>query len=146
MPRVVEHHTRSSRTTRAWPSPSRWRSPSPGSAYKLGGLADVTGAFLAGVMLSRTDLGHASPRRFRGSSYSLFIPIFFVFIGSYVTADDLLAAPGSGRGRDLVALATKLFGCGAPRSPAANPRRPRCASARAWSAAAKSRSSWRRSG
>ena len=54
MPRVVEHHSKlESDDTRvalalgmclvfAW------------AAYKVGGLADVTGAFLAGVMISRT--------------------------------------------------------------------------------------------
>jgi len=112
MPLVVEHHTRlESDDTRvalalglalvfAW------------AAYKLGGLADVTGAFLAGVMLSRTDLGRTITEPVSRLGYSLFIPIFFVFIGSYVTADDLVAAPAMGAAVILVALATKLVGCG----------------------------------
>jgi Kef-type K+ transport system membrane component KefB len=112
MPRVVEHHTRlESDDTRvalalglalvfAW------------AAFKVGGLADVTGAFLAGVMLSRTDLGHTIVKPVSQLGYSLFIPIFFVYIGSYVTADDLLASPLLGIAIVLVALATKLVGCG----------------------------------
>jgi Kef-type K+ transport system membrane component KefB len=113
MPRLVEHHTRlESDDTRvalvlgmclvfAW------------AAYKIGGLADVTGAFLAGVMISRTDLGHAIMAPVARLGYSLFIPIFFVFIGSYVTAHDLLSAPLLCTAVIVVALVTKLVGCGA---------------------------------
>ncbi len=112
MPLIVEHHTRiESDDTRvalalggallfAW------------AAFKVGGLADVTGAFLAGVMLSRTDLGHAITKPVSQLGYSLFIPIFFVFIGSYVTADDLLTSPWLCAAVVAVALATKLIGCG----------------------------------
>jgi Kef-type K+ transport system membrane component KefB len=112
MPRLVQHHSRlESDDTRvalalglalafAW------------AAFKLGGLADVTGAFLAGVMLSRTDLGHTITKPVSQLGYSLFIPIFFVFIGSYVTADDLLASPLLALAVIGVALATKVIGCG----------------------------------
>ena len=113
MPRIVEHHTRlESDDTRvalalgmallfAW------------TAFKLGGLADVTGAFLAGVMLSRTDLGRTIFKPVSQLGYSLFIPIFFVFIGSYVTSDDLLTAPLLSLAVVAAAIATKLLGCGA---------------------------------
>ncbi len=113
MPRLVAHHYRlESDDTRVALALGlalafSW------AAFRLGGLADVTGAFLAGVMLSRTDLGHSIRKPVSNLGYSLFIPIFFVFIGSYVTADDLLASPLLALGVIGIAIATKLVGCGA---------------------------------
>lgn len=112
MPLVVEHHSKlESADTRvalalAMALSFAW------VAYRLGGLADVTGAFLAGVMLSRTDLGHEILEPVQRLGYSLFIPIFFVFIGSYVTAGDLLASPLLGVAVIAIAILTKLVGCG----------------------------------
>jgi Kef-type K+ transport system membrane component KefB len=83
-------------------------------AYQVGGLAEVTGAFLAGVMLSRTDLGHHIIEPVSRLGYTLFIPIFFVFIGTYVTRDDLTAAPWLCTIIIVVAVATKVVGCGLP--------------------------------
>ncbi len=112
MPLVVQHHYRLESTdtrvalalaaalTFAW------------LAFRLGGLADVTGAFLAGVMLSKTELGHHIMEPVQRLGYSLFIPIFFVFIGTYVTSDDLLARPGLCAVIVLVAILTKVVGCG----------------------------------
>jgi len=112
MPLVAEHHTRiESPDTRvalalAMALGFAW------TAYRLGGLADVTGAFLAGVMLSRTDLGHHITEPVSRLGYSLFIPIFFVFIGTNVTGADLTAAPLLCAAVVAVAIATKLAGCG----------------------------------
>jgi Kef-type K+ transport system membrane component KefB len=112
MPLVVQHHARiDSADTRvamalAAALAFAW------AAYKIGGLADVTGAFLAGVMLSRTDLGHHILEPVQRLGYSLFIPIFFVFIGSYVTGNDLVASPVLGVIVIAVAILTKLVGCG----------------------------------
>ena len=83
-------------------------------AFRVGGLADVTGAFLAGVMLSRTDLGHHIVEPVSRLSYSLFIPIFFVYIGTHVSADDLTQAPLLCAIIVVVAIATKVVGCGLP--------------------------------
>ncbi len=112
MPLILEHHTRiESPDTRtavalAMALGFAWL------AFKLGGLADVTGSFLAGVMLARTDLGHHITEPVSRLSYSLFIPIFFVFIGTSVTAHDLMAAPWLCASIVGVALLTKLVGCG----------------------------------
>lgn len=112
MPLVVQHHTRiESPDTRvalalAMALGFAWL------AFRIGGLADVTGSFLAGVMLSRTDLGHSITEPVSRLSYSLFIPIFFVFIGTNVTAHDLTQAPLLCTAIVLVAIATKLVGCG----------------------------------
>ena len=112
MPLIAEHHTRiESPDTRVALSLAlalgfAW------VAFNVGGLADVTGAFLAGVMLSRTDLGRHITEPVSRLGYSLFIPIFFVFIGTYVTADDLLARPLLCGAIVLLAIAAKLGGCG----------------------------------
>jgi Kef-type K+ transport system membrane component KefB len=114
MPVIAEHHTRiESADTRvaltlalalcfAW------------AAYKVGGLAEVTGSFLAGVMLSRTDLGHHIVEPVSRLGYTLFIPIFFVYIGTSVTRHDLTSDPLLCGAIIAIALATKLIGCGIP--------------------------------
>lgn len=114
MPLVAEHHTRiESPDTRvaltlAMALGFAW------VAYEVGGLAEVTGSFLAGVMLSRTDLGHYIMEPISRLGYSLFIPIFFVYIGTAVTREDLAADPWLCGAIVLIALATKLVGCGIP--------------------------------
>lgn len=114
MPLVAEHHTRiESPDTRvaltlAMALGFAWL------AYQVGGLAEVTGSFLAGVMLSRTDLGHHIMEPVSRLGYSLFIPIFFVYIGTSVTRHDLAADPWLCCSIVVIALATKLVGCGIP--------------------------------
>ena len=114
MPLILEHHTRiESPDTRvalalAMALGFAW------VAFRVGGLADVTGAFLAGVMLSRSDLGHHIVEPVSRLSYSLFIPIFFVYIGTHVSADDLTQAPLLCAIIVVVAIATKVVGCGLP--------------------------------
>lgn len=113
MPLIAEHHTRiESPDTRtalalAMALGFAWM------AYKVGGLADVTGAFLAGVMLARTDLGHHIVEPVSRLGYALFIPIFFVYIGTHVSTNDLTAAPLLSLAIIAVAIVTKLGGCGA---------------------------------
>lgn len=113
MPLIAEHHTRiESPDTRtalalAMALGFAW------VAFKVGGLADVTGAFLAGVMLSRTGLGHQIMEPVSRLGYALFIPIFFVYIGTHVTTSDLTAAPVLSLAIVAVAIVTKLGGCGA---------------------------------
>jgi len=114
MPLIVEHHTRiESPDTRvamalAMALGFAW------VAFKVGGLAEVTGSFLAGVMLSRTDLGHHITEPVSRLGYTLFIPIFFVYIGTSVTRGDLTADPWLCASIIVIALATKLVGCGIP--------------------------------
>jgi Kef-type K+ transport system membrane component KefB len=114
MPLVVAHHTRiENPDTRV----ALALSMALGMAYlafKVGGLADVTGAFLAGIMLSRTDLGRHIAEPVSRLGYSIFIPLFFVFIGTNVSREDLTAAPFLCAAIVLVAIATKLIGCGVP--------------------------------
>lgn len=67
------------------------------SAEYLGGVALITGAFIAGVALSRTNLKHEIEGKFHTLTYGFFVPIFFVSIGlaanlaALSTSDYLLA-------------------------------------------------------
>lgn len=112
MPWVVEHHTRiESPDTRVAVGLSlalgfAW------AAYEVGGLADVTGAFLAGMMLSRTDLGHHLHEPVSRLGYVLFIPIFFAYMGTHVSSSDLTAAPALCLAVVVVAIVSKLGACG----------------------------------
>jgi Kef-type K+ transport system membrane component KefB len=111
MPLILEHHTRIESPDTRTAAALAMALGFAWLAFKVGGLADVTGAFLAGVMLSRTDLGRQIVEPVSRLSYSLFIPIFFVFIGTNVTAHDLTAAPWLCASIVGVALLTKLVGC-----------------------------------
>jgi Kef-type K+ transport system membrane component KefB len=64
-------------------------------------------------MLSRTDLGHHIVEPVSRVGYALFIPIFFVSIGTHVQSSDLTAAPMLSLLVVIIAIVTKLGGCGA---------------------------------
>jgi Kef-type K+ transport system membrane component KefB len=51
------------------------------TAELLGGMAAITGAFLAGLMFARTPEKERIERGMRSLAYSLFVPVFFVSIG-----------------------------------------------------------------
>ncbi len=51
------------------------------AAEVLGGMAAITGAFLAGLMFARTPEKERIERGVRALAYSLFVPVFFVSIG-----------------------------------------------------------------
>lgn len=51
------------------------------AAEIVGGMAAITGTFLAGLMFSRTREKEVIERGVRALSYSLFVPVFFVSIG-----------------------------------------------------------------
>lgn len=83
-------------------------------AEKVFGVADITGAYIAGLVLSTN---HASAqyvdRKVSINSYTIFAPIFFAGIGikmsfSGFTAETLLFAVVF----TIVAIATKIIGCG----------------------------------
>ena len=51
------------------------------AAEALGGMAAITGAFLAGLLFARTPLRHHIEARMRTLAYSWLVPVFFVSIG-----------------------------------------------------------------
>ncbi len=83
------------------------------SAEMVGGLAAITGAFLAGVGLGRSALREDIARSLRTITYALLVPIFFVSIGLR-TDMRLLAGPDILLAVVLVAVAilSKVLGCG----------------------------------
>ncbi len=77
------------------------------------GVADITGAFIAGVVLSNTKQVHFINRRFDILSYILIAPIFFASVGLSIEKVDLnwtLALLTVAL--LLVAVFTKVIGCG----------------------------------
>ncbi|MEG1847457.1 MAG: cation:proton antiporter [Lachnospiraceae bacterium] len=83
------------------------------AAERFFGVADITGAYIAGLMIAGTQSSHYVSKRFDTLSYMLLSPIFFASIGLKVVLKDmnttlivfavLLV---------LVAVITKVIGCG----------------------------------
>lgn len=59
------------------------------AAELIGGMAAITGAFIAGLMFARSSEKERMERGFRVISYGLFVPIFFVNIGLSVNIREL---------------------------------------------------------
>lgn len=79
----------------------------------LGGIAGITGAFLAGLLFARTPLRHQIEAGTHTLAYSWLVPIFFVSIGLGVDAKSL----GAGGWPFVltivaVAVASKILGAG----------------------------------
>jgi Kef-type K+ transport system membrane component KefB len=83
------------------------------SAEIAGGLAAITGAFVAGLGFSRSHLRDEIARAMHTITYAFFVPIFFVSIGLHSDLHQIV-------GEDLffvvaliaVALLSKVLGCG----------------------------------
>ncbi len=83
------------------------------AAEAIGGMAAITGSFIAGVLFARTPLREAIEREVHTISYGLLVPIFFVSVG--------LRANGRLLGSQdvwftlaivIVAVLGKILGCG----------------------------------
>lgn len=83
------------------------------SAEVVGGIAGITGAFIAGLFLARTPFKKEIEQGIVALAYGLFVPIFFVNIGLGV---DLRAITGSAWifaiVLTIVAILSKIIGCG----------------------------------
>jgi Kef-type K+ transport system membrane component KefB len=83
------------------------------SAQEIGNVAAITGAYLAGILVARTDMREWVHDGLSKIGYALFIPLFFVYVG--IEADFhsvwhlplllLLGFIG-------IAIVTKVLGCG----------------------------------
>lgn len=62
------------------------------AAEEFFGVADITGAFLAGLILSGTKKSHYITARFETLSYLFLSPIFFASVGIKATIDNMSAA------------------------------------------------------
>ena len=82
-------------------------------AEKFFGIADITGAYVAGIVLSRLKDSTYIEEKMDTGSYMLFGPIFFASIGLKTSLDGLsLDLLWFSIGFVLVALVTKIIGCG----------------------------------
>lgn len=83
------------------------------AAEALGGVAAITGAFIAGAALSRSEVKGEMEESFHSLAYGFFVPLFFVSIGLLVNARAI--TPGQIPFVvliTLVAIASKIIGCG----------------------------------
>ncbi|MGL5415739.1 MAG: cation:proton antiporter [Clostridium sp.] len=82
-------------------------------AEELFGVADITGAFIAGLIISNTERTKYINSRFETLSYILLSPIFFASIGIKVEIGSMTADIVLFTGILLiVAILTKIIGCG----------------------------------
>jgi len=83
------------------------------TAEEVGGMAAITGAFLAGLLFGRTPLRHLIQPKMHTVAYGLLVPIFFVSIGleANVRAVGLHGIPLTLL-IVAVAIVSKVTGCG----------------------------------
>lgn len=83
------------------------------SAELLGGMAAITGSFIAGLMYARTKEKNEIERGLRSLSYGLFVPIFFINIGLHVDVRGMnISALWILVFITLAAIAGKILGAG----------------------------------
>lgn len=83
------------------------------AAEELGGLAAITGAYVAGILVAR--LPEARAWVTEGASkvgYGLFVPVFFVSVGLATDVRSIMTAPWLSLVIVVVAVVTKMFGSG----------------------------------
>jgi Kef-type K+ transport system membrane component KefB len=83
------------------------------SAVSLGNVATITGAYIAGMLVGRTEMREWVHDGASKLGYSFFIPIFFVYIGIEADFHSVLHIPLLFLLSLLgIAIATKILGCG----------------------------------
>ncbi len=83
------------------------------SAEIVGGLAAITGAFIAGVGFGRSHLRDEIMRAMHPITYALLVPVFFVHIGLEIDLHQLIGADlPLALALVVVAILAKVIGCG----------------------------------
>jgi len=83
------------------------------AAEALGGIAAITGAFIAGLAFARSPLHHHILDRMHTLAYAWIVPIFFVNIGLEANARAIgLSGIGFALALIGVAMLSKIIGCG----------------------------------
>ena len=83
------------------------------AAEVAGGVAAITGAYVAGVLVGRQqDVREWVKNGVSVLGYGIFVPVFFVTVGLRTDLHAVLAAPGFVLGLTAVAVATKALGAG----------------------------------
>jgi Kef-type K+ transport system membrane component KefB len=83
------------------------------SADYVGGLAAITGSYMAGILFSRTSFRGRIEEAVHPLTYSLFVPAFFISFGLRIDGRSLGAHVGFTLALVLVAAVTKGLGCAA---------------------------------
>jgi Kef-type K+ transport system membrane component KefB len=79
----------------------------------LGGLAAVSGAYLAGLMIARTEIAPHATESMNQLAHAFFIPVFFVVVGLKMDSSALRDEPVFAACLIVVAITTKIIGSGA---------------------------------
>lgn len=82
------------------------------AAEFIGGVAAITGAYLAGVLVAQTTFKKEVDAGIHPLTYSMFVPVFFISIGLQANGRELGARVAFTVVLVLVAIATKAIGCG----------------------------------
>jgi Kef-type K+ transport system membrane component KefB len=82
------------------------------AAEYFGGLAPITGAYLAGLMIGRTAMSLHATESLNRIAYAFFIPLFFVVVGLRMDSSALTSAPLFALALIAVAIVTKVAGAG----------------------------------
>jgi len=76
------------------------------------GIAAITGAYLAGLLLNKTPQAHRIGNKVNAIAYALFVPVFLVSIGINTKLETLSQTGLFTLMYSLVAILTKMVGCG----------------------------------
>jgi monovalent cation:proton antiporter-2 (CPA2) family protein len=76
------------------------------------GMAGIIGSFAAGLAISRTNFRHTVEEKLNPVAYTFFVPIFFFSIGLNVTFEGLGEQIWFALALTVMAILTKLVGCG----------------------------------
>ncbi|HEY0756112.1 MAG TPA: cation:proton antiporter [Ktedonobacteraceae bacterium] len=83
------------------------------SAQELGSVAAITGAYMAGILVSRTEMREWVHDGLSKMGYAFFIPLFFVYAGIEADFRVMLRVPPLLLvGFVVIAVVTKVIGCG----------------------------------
>ena len=82
------------------------------AAELIGGMAAITGAFLAGLMFARSPEQENLEPRVSALAYGFFVPVFFVDIGLSVDIKSIIPVFGFTMIVILIAIIAKLLGAG----------------------------------
>lgn len=80
-------------------------------ASEVGGVAAITGAYMAGVFIGRTHIRGKTLRNITSIGFGFLIPLFFVSVGMAVTPQDLGLSPVFAALFTVAAIVAKTLGC-----------------------------------
>jgi Kef-type K+ transport system membrane component KefB len=83
------------------------------AAEYLGGVAAITGSYLAGVLFAQTPYKERIDHGIHPLTYSMLVPVFFISIGLAANGRELGPRAGFTVALVVVAILAKAIGCGA---------------------------------